>query len=252
MSTLPADYWTTLPLGKDVKLLTKDATGLAAFDKPAGVLSHPNEPKEEPRALLMCAYDEPGECFTWRDAANIERCLWLLNRLDSATSGVILTAASKELAEAIKLQFAKKQVKKIYNTLVFGKPGVRFQVWRDMIAVRRKGGVVRAHTVGNVPSVTHMHYVKSTLGTFTTSLLRLEPHTGRSHQLRVQCAKRHLPIVGDQNYGNFSLNKAFAKKTGNKRLFLHSTETSFEYEFGGQPCKFKAVAPLPKDFQAGY
>ena len=252
MSTLPTDYWTTLPLGKDVKLLTKDANGLAAFDKPAGVLSHPNEPKEEPRALLMCAYDEPGECFTWRDAANIERCLWLLNRLDSATSGVILTAASKELAEAIKLQFAKKQVKKIYNTLVFGKPGVRFQVWRDMMAVRRKGGVVRAHTVGNVPSVTHMHYVKSTLGTFTTSLLRLEPHTGRSHQLRVQCAKRHLPIVGDQNYGNFSLNKAFAKKTGNKRLFLHSTETSFEYEFGGQPCKFKAVAPLPRDFTAAY
>ena len=235
-----------------MKLLTKDTNGLAAFDKPAGVLSHPNEPKEEPRALLMCHYDEAGECFTWRGSANTERCLWLLNRLDSATSGVILTAASKELAEAIKLQFAKKKVNKIYQTLVFGKPGVRFQVWRDMMAVQRKGGVVRAHTVGNVPSVTHMHYVKSAMGTFTTSLLRLEPHTGRSHQLRVQCAKRHLPIVGDQNYGNFAQNKAFAKKTNNKRLFLHSNETSFEYDFSGVACKFKAVAPLPPDFTVSY
>ena len=38
--------------------------------------------------------------------------------------------------------------------------------------------------------------------------------TGRSHQLRVQCAKRHLPIVGDQTYGDFPRNRDFAKRTG--------------------------------------
>lgn len=252
MSTLPADYWTTLPLGTNVTLLTKDENGLAAFDKPAGVLSHPNEPKEEPRALLTGHYDAAAECFSWRDAAGVERQLWLLNRLDSATSGVILTAASKALAEAIKLQFAKKQVKKVYNTLVFGKPAVRMQVWRDMLATQRKGGMVRTSTVGNVPSVTQMQFIKSTMGAHTTSLLRLEPHTGRSHQLRVQCAKRHLPIVGDQNYGNFNLNKSFAKATGNKRLFLHSLDTSFSYDFGGRTFSFKAHAPLPRDFSATY
>ena len=239
-----------MPLGTDVHLLTKDENGLAAFDKPAGVLSHPNEPKDEPRALLTCRYDAAGEYFSWRDAANAEQRLYLLNRLDSATSGVILTAASKALAEAIKLQFAKKQVKKVYNTLVFGKPAVRLQVWRDMLAVQRKAGVVRTSTVGNVPSVTQMQFIKSTMGTFTTSLLRLEPTTGRSHQLRVQCAKRHLPIVGDQNYGNFGLNRTFAKATLNKRLFLHSLDTSFSYDFAGRTFSFKAHAPLPRDFIA--
>ena len=39
-------YWTTLPLGRDVTLLQHDANGLAAFSKPAGVLSHPNGPGE--------------------------------------------------------------------------------------------------------------------------------------------------------------------------------------------------------------
>ena len=241
-----------MPLGSELKLMQKDDNGLAAFDKPAGMLSHPNEPKDEPRAMLTCSYDAAGEFFSWRDAGHVERRLWLLNRLDSATSGVILVAASQALADIIKLQFTKKQVKKVYNALVFGKPALRMQVWRDMLAVQRKGGKVRTSAVGNVPSVTQMIFVKSTMGAHTTSLLRLEPQTGRSHQLRVQCAQRHLPIVGDQNYGNFNLNKSFAKATQNKRLFLHSLDTSFSYELGGQAFRFKAHAPLPREFSAVY
>ena len=82
------------------------------------------------------------------------------------------------------------------------------------------------------------------------ALLRLEPKTGRSHQLRVQCAKRRLPIVGDGTYGDFPDNRAFAKRTGSKRLFLHSHETSFNYDFGGRSHAFKAIAPLPPEFAA--
>lgn len=82
------------------------------------------------------------------------------------------------------------------------------------------------------------------------SLLQLEPKTGRSHQLRVQCAKRHLPIVGDATYGDFVANRAFAKATGQKRLFLHSYETRFHYEFSGRDYEFHAKAPLPAEFVA--
>ena len=46
-------------------------------------------------------------------------------------------------------------------------------------------------------------------------------------------------------------NRAFAKATKNKRLFLHSLETSFTYEFGGRAHAFKAGAPLPRDFHGG-
>lgn len=253
MSALPADFWETLPLGRDVQILTRDAQGLVAFDKPAGLLSHPNQGTEEPRSLLTCGYDLEHQSFTWKMPDGSVRRLWLLNRLDGATSGVILCAASEALAKAIKEQFAKKQVRKVYASLVFGKPAEKSQLWRDLVAVSRKGGTVRTQaTAGNIPAVTKFTFLRHGQAAFSTSLIRLEPQTGRSHQLRVQCAKRHLPIIGDQTYGNFGLNRAFAKSFGTKRLFLHSLETQFGYEFAGRKHEFKASAPLPKDFEAKY
>ncbi|MBA3849579.1 MAG: RNA pseudouridine synthase [Opitutus sp.] len=241
-----------MPLGAGVALLHRDGNGLAAFNKPAGVLSHPNSRADEPRALLTCRYDEEAQCFVWSDGG-AERRLWLLNRLDGATSGVILTAGDGELARAVREQFARKKVRKVYTALVFGKPAERLQLWRDLLAVQRKGGQVRSNaTAGNIPSVTQFQFLRHGQGAFSTSLVRLEPHTGRSHQLRVQCAKRHLPIVGDQTYGDFALNRAFAKTTGEKRLFLHSLETGFSYEFGGKTHAFKAAAPLPGEFRRKY
>jgi tRNA pseudouridine65 synthase len=66
----------------------------------------------------------------------------------------------------------------------------------------------------------------------------------------VQCAHRHLPIVGDATYGDFRANRDFAKITGEKRLFLHSLMTTFEYTFKSRPSTFSATAPLPEEFTA--
>ena len=251
-TTLPGDFWESLPLRAEVRLLARDANGLAAFDKPAGVLSHPNDSPDEPRSLLTCRYDKAAQCFHWKNAEGAERKLWLLNRLDSATSGVILTAANEKLATVIREHFARKQVRKTYNALVFGHPHTKKEVWRDLLAINKKSGLIRAATVGNIPSETHFEVVRHVQKSFSTTLIRLEPRTGRSHQLRVQCAKRHLPIIGDQTYGDFVLNREFAKAVKSKRLFLHSLETAFTYEFGGKSFAFKASAPLPAEFTAGY
>ena len=121
MSALPGDFWETLPLGAGVTLLVRDENGLAAYDKPAGVLSHPNGSEDEGRGLLTCRYDKEKQCFHWRAADGSDRQLWLLNRLDSATSGVILTAGSEKLALAVREHYLKKQVNKVYTALVFGK-----------------------------------------------------------------------------------------------------------------------------------
>ena len=254
MSGLPDDFWETLPLAAGVRLLTRDANGLAAFDKPHGVLSHPNSSQDEPRSLLTSRYDKTAQCFVWKAADGSDRRLWLLNRLDSATSGVILTAASEKLATTIREHYAKKQVNKTYQALTFGKPhkGSGSDLWQDMLAVKKTQGQIRAATIGNVPAVTKFKLIKYSQKAFSTSLIRLEPRTGRSHQLRVQCAKRQSPIIGDQTYGDFPLNRAFAKATGNKRLFLHSLETSFTYDLGGKAHAFKATAPLPPEFLAEY
>lgn len=248
---VPADnFWNTLPLGRGVQLLTHDANGLAAFHKPAGVLSHPNERGDEPRALLTAPYILDGEFFEWKDAtATAPRRLWLLNRLDSATSGVILAADNESLAAAIRAQFKRKTVRKVYQAVVFGTPRQPAEVWHDRLAVAKRAGQIRTVASGHVPAECRMSGVRASRHEPRVSLIQLEPRTGRSHQLRVQCAKRGLPIVGDQTYGDFRKNREFAKQAGTKRMFLHSLETSFEYEFTGRTFRFVAKAPLPPEFE---
>lgn len=244
-----ADFWAALPLGRGVALLARDANGLAALSKPAGILSHPNAPGDEPRSLLNAPYDPQEECFRWGGEAAPLR-LWLLNRLDSATSGVILAAADGELARGIRAQFRRRDVGKAYAALVFGVPRQPEQIWKDRLEIVRRGGVVRAAPGGGVPAECRMTLWKSGAGQPRLSLLRLEPVTGRSHQLRVQCARRGLPIAGDQNYGDFRANREFAKRAGTKRMFLHCLETSFEYAFRGRTHSFAARAPLPPEFES--
>jgi tRNA pseudouridine65 synthase len=242
-------YWTTLPLGRGVTVIHHDANGLAALAKPAGVLSHPNEVADEPRSLLTVPYRIEGEYFEWSVSGELEpRRLWLLNRLDSATSGVILASSDRRLAEEVRAQFKRKTVRKVYQALVFGAPPTQLALWRDRLAVEKKGGRIRTGTVGHVPAESRMTVLRTGRAEPRVSLIRLEPRTGRSHQLRVQCAKRGVPIIGDQTYGDFSRNREFARMAGTKRLFLHSLETEFEYEFGGAKHGFSAKATLPPEF----
>jgi 23S rRNA-/tRNA-specific pseudouridylate synthase len=238
------------PLGPGVAQIHRDSNGVVAFYKPAGVLSHPNTPKDEPRSLLRCAYDLSDESYRWEGPPSGR--LWLLNRLDSATSGLILACASGTLAKEIRSQFKRKQVRKAYVALVFGVPREQSQTWTDLLKVDKQGGKVRTAAGGSLPAESRVTLLRSSESVPRLSLLRLEPRTGRSHQLRVQCAKRSLPIVGDQTYGNFRANREFAKVRRVKRMFLHSIETSFSYELSGESHCFSAQAPLPKEFEDAF
>lgn len=250
MSGSAESFWATLPLGRGVEVLARDAQGIAALAKPAGVLSHPNETADEPRALLTAPYMLEGEYFSWKGAAGAQQKLWLLNRLDSATSGVILAAADGELAHEVRAQFKKKHVRKLYYALVFGAPPHPVELWRDLLAVDKRGGRIRtAAHAGHVPAESQMSVVRTRRAEPRVSLIQLSPRTGRSHQLRVQCAKRGVPIIGDQTYGDFARNREFAKLAGTKRLFLHSLETGFTYDWKGKTWSFAAKAPLPAEFE---
>ncbi|HWA87107.1 MAG TPA: RNA pseudouridine synthase, partial [Opitutus sp.] len=85
MSAAAESFWPTVPFGRGVEMLARDENGVAALLKPAGVLSHPNERKDEPRSLIAARYDAAAECFEWpsADGAPGAGRLWLLNRLDS-------------------------------------------------------------------------------------------------------------------------------------------------------------------------
>lgn len=239
-----------LPLHEGVVVLTRAPGGLIAFDKPAIVLSHPNMKSEQPRALLTCDYSIEGEFFRWVDAAGAPRTLWLLNRLDSHTSGVILGVLDNaELATRIRALFRVKHIRKVYHALVFGKTSHPTAVWKDKLAIEKRGGQVRTKAGDGIPSECEMKVLRQRRDpAIPVALIELTPRTGRSHQLRVQCAHRRLPIVGDATYGDFGANRALAKATGVKRLCLHSHETRFDYEHEGREVKFVATAPTPAEF----
>jgi 23S rRNA pseudouridine955/2504/2580 synthase len=76
------------------------------------------------------------------------------------------------------------------------------------------------------------------------SLLEAQLVTGRTHQLRVQLSHLGFPIVGDDKYGDFALNKTLVKH-GLKRMFLHSSVTKIRHPLTQE--KLELVAPMPAE-----
>ncbi len=240
----------SLPLGKGVRLLAADPSGLLAFEKPVNTLSHPNSSRDHGKALFRAFYDTNDECYRWVDEGREEpRRVWLLNRLDSATSGVILCATDPDVAAAVKDAFAGGNVRKSYFALVFGALQPPRQQWTDSLAVDRKDGQLRTRSGGGKKATAKAVLKRIFHGAPEVSLIELVPGTGRTHQLRVQCARRKLPVVGDKTYGRFRANREFARRTGHKRLFLHCAETSLKVHVRGQTVDFRAVSLLPEAFE---
>jgi len=236
-----------LPLGSGVRLITSNQHGLVALDKPAGLMSHPNKVGDSTRSLLEASYDYDDEVYSWQ-VGDVQHRAWLINRLDSPTSGVILLALNEEINTAIKLRFSTHKVTKVYYALVRRVPSVPAGSWSDILKKDVYQGKKIIKGGQSIPAKTRYQVAKAPTGGFPVALLRLIPLTGRTHQLRVQCQNHRHPIVGDRTYGSFSFNKEVAIETGEKRMLLHSGETSMRYPFQGKMYDFKAVSELPEAF----
>lgn len=243
-----------IPFGRGVRLLTSHPSGLLAVEKPEGILAHPNhgEAGDRESTLIQGNYSMEEEAFHIRDGLGGIRRVYLLNRLDSPTSGVLLLSLDAGLADAVKELFAKSKVAKKYVAIVKGR-GLRQPrgTWQDqLVKSKGPGGGVRSGTSagGGAPAVTLYQWEKAAAEPLPLSLLKLEPRTGRTHQLRVQTAEHGHPILGDRTYGDFEFNKTFGSARGFKRLFLHAFSTELTMEWQGKPLTFSAVSPIPQEF----
>lgn len=227
-----------IPLGKQVSVLGYDHH-ILALEKPVGVRSHPNvDNRVDGDALLRLPFSSKSEAYRVDDSAS----LYLLHRLDAPTSGVILLSDDESVARTVRQIFEDHRLTKIYYAWVKGKHTGLHKTWRDRMRVVRKGGQLRSIVGSGDPAVCHARCLQTAVVSgIPLSLLELTPETGRTHQLRVQCASRYMPIVGDATYGDFNLNRAFSKAGKEKRLFLHARKISFSLQ--GKPISFEASLP---------
>lgn len=183
--------------------------------------------------------------------------LYLLHRLDSATSGLLLLADNAALADSIRTAFAQGGVRKTYLALCAASAGIRAGQkgrWSDRLQREHQGAggnVVHVRTSGSgVSAVTDFLCRATAPRNHAFALLELHPISGRTHQLRVHCAQHQLPILGDAKYGDFRLNRAVAKETGHKRLFLHATALALDFVHGGNRLRLQFTSPQPPQFDA--
>jgi 23S rRNA pseudouridine1911/1915/1917 synthase len=164
------------------------------------------------------------------------------HRLDRETSGLVICGISKNATVAFKNMFEARSVQKEYLAIVKG--CVKNAMTIEEPLARTYAFDVSKHKVKVCPngkkSITHVFPLRYDAKDDTT-LVKLIPVTGRTHQLRVHMFHVKHPIVGDPIYGasyefaNDYLNKKITERDrvkflGSKRLMLHSNMLAFEYE----------------------
>lgn len=166
---------------------------LLVINKPAGLVVHP-APGNWQGTLVNALLHHWGGTREGLDAMRPG----IVHRLDKDTSGVLVIAKDALTLAHLAKQFHDRLVDKQYVAIVWGKvakdrgvmsgPIGRHPVHRKQMAVRPGGRVAETlyEVVERLP---------------TATLLRLTPHTGRTHQLRVHLAALGHPIIGDTTYG---------------------------------------------------
>jgi RluA family pseudouridine synthase len=164
------------------------------------------------------------------------------HRLDRPVSGAIVFARHVRAARRLSEQFEDRLVRKAYWACVEGTPEPAAGTWRDPL--RKVPGQPRAEVVApgdpeGRPAVLHYR----TLGqTAAGSWLEIELETGRTHQVRIQCASRGFPVLGDVLYGS---QRPFGQQFDDERLrpiALHARSLAFSHPMTREPVSI--VAPL--------
>ncbi len=180
-------------------ILHEDAD-LLAINKPAGLVCHPTK-GDVYSSLISRVRLHLGEAVSAH----------LVNRLDRETSGVILIAKSPEADAALKKLFAQRKVEKEYLGIAHGhfatdSATCEAPLGKDEQAIIAIKDCVRPDGAVSKTGFTVEQRFTRAEGNFT--VLRVRPHSGRKHQIRIHLQHLGHPLVGDKLYG------------GDERLYL--------------------------------
>ena len=190
---------------------------------------------------------------------------FLVHRLDRDTSGLVLVARTKEAAREFSFLFASNSVHgsksskggkilKQYQGLCSGLFERESGVIRLSLDLPQKGRNKAGRVFVRKESETffrRLYPIVCSLpeGDLSCSLLELELGTGRMHQIRRHLAMEGHPILGDDKYGDFPLNKKLKKAYGLKNLLLHASRIAIPPS-AFIPGGLNVSAPLPDYFSS--
>jgi 23S rRNA pseudouridine1911/1915/1917 synthase len=218
---------------------------LAVINKPAGMMVHAGAGATDDarnRGTLVNALLHHLQSLS---GVGGELRPGIVHRLDKETSGLIVVAKNDDTHRKLSAQFAAREVKKKYVTLVHGwvkkDSGTLAQsISRDR--VRRTRMTTRLE--GGRAAVTHYRVVRrldTKFGKFT--LLDVKIDTGRTHQIRVHVAALGHPVVGDTVYGAPRQARGKNAVMGLERNFLHSAELEFRHPGTEEMISLKSELP---------
>jgi RluA family pseudouridine synthase len=183
-----------------------DDAALIAIDKPAGMPSAPTAQAAAGSAQTILEAQLGGGTH-----------LFVVHRLDAATSGVLLFARTRDAAAALSQAFADQQIGKRYLALVAAAPTAeRGEIEMALGSARGRATLDPAGR----PARTSWQVAERRAD---ATLLAVEPHTGRLHQIRAHLAATGMPIIGDRLYGGRPA----------PRLMLHAAEVRLPPTAGG-------------------
>ena len=228
--------------GTDLPVLFEDEA-LLAINKPAGLAVHGGSGVRF------------GVIEALRAARPEAKFLELVHRIDRDTSGVLLLAKKRAALVAMHELLREGRTDKRYLTLVAGRwPHEAKHHIKTALAkyVTSEGERRVAESDDESEYSKDAHTVLSVVKRFAgvpgdgagVTLLEAQIKTGRTHQIRVHLASAGYPILGDDKYGDFALNKIEAKH-GLKRMFLHAAKISFIHPL--TQSRLRIEAPMPPD-----
>lgn len=229
-----------------------------AINKPAGMLVH--------RSFL----DPHAHEFVMQTLRNqIGQHVYPVHRLDRPTSGVLLFGLDSDSARLLSKQFEQHRIQKSYLAIVRGylkienhfqgKIDYPLKVILDKIADKQTiAKLENADTalVDYQSAITFWQTLATTEQPFSArsryptsrfSLVRLQPQTGRKHQLRRHMKHIFHPIIGDTSYGDHHQNRAIREHFAIHRLMLHAFQLQFQSL--QNPSLITVTAPLDSHWE---
>jgi len=202
-------------------------TFIIAIHKPAGLLVHKSPiDKHETRFAMKILRDQ------------IDQWVYPVHRLDKPTSGLLLFALHPDIATQISQQFEQHQIQKEYQAIVRG-----YAPEEDCINHALKEIAVFKHLQKKVEQKAakealtnfqrlqtfELPYSDGRFDSSRYSLIKLQPKTGRKHQIRRHLKHISHPIIGDVKYGKGEHNRLFNEHLSSHRLLLAATKMSLTH-----------------------